>query len=135
MVMSISCAPHIHCPAPFKQTRAETLILLLVLGREMEHPVVSAGGGAINILVCKLGTVLIQEAQLLGGIRGELQYMKDELESMTSFLQDLGSTTSGSGLAGLFHRCIRFLQTVRVRRQIAKQIQELKARATSISDR
>ncbi|VAH28269.1 unnamed protein product [Triticum turgidum subsp. durum] len=136
----------------------------------MEHPVVSAGGGAINILLCKLGAVLIQEAQLLGGIRGELEYMKDELESMTAFLQDLaeegnrrkqvkvwmkqvrevaydvedcvdeftyhlGSTTSGSGLAGLFHRCIRFMQTVRVRRQIAKQIQQLKARATSISDR
>ncbi|KAM0912527.1 hypothetical protein ACQ4PT_012748 [Festuca glaucescens] len=123
----------------------------------MEHAVVSAGGGAINILLPKLGTVLIQEAQLLGGIRGELQYMKDELESMTAFLQDLaegenrrkqikiwmkqvrefaydvedcvdefthhlGSSTSGSGLADLFHRCIRFLQTAMVRRQIAKQI-------------
>uniref|UniRef100_A0A8I7B2G8 Disease resistance N-terminal domain-containing protein n=1 Tax=Hordeum vulgare subsp. vulgare TaxID=112509 RepID=A0A8I7B2G8_HORVV len=155
---------------PHSNRTAEALIPLPVLGREMEHPVVSAGGGAINILLCKLGTVLIEEAQLLGGIRGELQYMKDELESMAAFLQDLaeggnrrkqvkiwmkqvrevaydvedcvddftyhlGSTTSGSGLAGLFHRCIRFLQTVRVRRQIAKRIQELKARATSISDR
>lgn len=131
---------------------------------------VSAGGGAINVLLCKLGTVLIQEAQLLGGIRGELQYMKDELESMTAFLQDLaerenhrkqlkiwmkqvrevaydvedcvdefthhlGSSTSGSGLPEFVHRCIRFIQTARVRRQIAKQIQELKVRATSISDR
>lgn len=143
---------------------------LLVFDREMENAVVSADGGAINILLCKLGTVLIQEARLLGGIRGELQYMKDELESMTAFLQDLAdrenrrkqvkiwmkqvrevaydvedcvdefthhldSSTSGSGLAELFHRCIRLLQTAMVRRQIAKHIQELKVRATSISDR
>ena len=136
----------------------------------MEHAVVSSGEGAINILLCKLGMVLMQEAQLLGGIRGELQYMKDELESMTAFLQDLaerenrgkqvkiwvkqvrevaydvedcvdeftyhlGSSLSGSGLAELFHRCIRFVQTAMVRRKIAKQIQELKVRATSISDR
>ncbi|XP_051215060.1 disease resistance protein Pik-2 isoform X2 [Lolium perenne] len=136
----------------------------------MEHAVVSAGGGAINILLCKLGMMLIQEAQLLGGIRGELQYMKDELESMTAFLQDLaegenhrkqvkiwmkqvrevaydvedcidefmhhlGSSRNGSGLAELLHRCIHFLQTARARRQIGKQIQELKSRATSISDR
>jgi prefoldin subunit 5 len=114
--------------------------------------------------------MLIEEAQLIGGIRGELQYMKDELESMTAFLQDLaeggnhrkqvkilvkqvrevaydvedcideftlhlGSGMNGSGLAKLFHRCIHFLQTARARRQIGKQIQELKSRATSISDR
>ncbi|KAM0902999.1 hypothetical protein ACQ4PT_018948 [Festuca glaucescens] len=140
------------------------------MGQEIEHAVVSAGGGAINILLCKLGMMLIQEAQLLGGIRGELQYMKDELESMTAFLQDLaegenhrkqvkiwmkqvrevaydvedcidefmhhlGSSTNGSGLAELLHRCIHFLQTARAQRQIGKQIQELKSRATSISDR
>ena len=136
----------------------------------MEHAVVSAGGGAVNILLSKLGTVLIQETQLLGGIRGELLYMKDELESMTALLQDLaerehrrkqvkiwmkqvrevaydvedcvdefthhlGSSTSGSGLVKVFHKFIRLLQTAMVRRQIAKQIQELKVRATSISDR
>ncbi|KAI5007757.1 hypothetical protein ZWY2020_008805 [Hordeum vulgare] len=144
--------------------------LTLVLDREMERAVVTVGGGAINILLCKLGTMLIQEAQLLGGFRGKLQYMKDELESMTAFLQDvaerenssrqvkiwtkqvrevaydvencvdeftyhIGSNTSGSGLTELFHRCIRFLRTAKARRQIAKQIQELKMRATSISER
>uniref|UniRef100_A0ACD5V220 Uncharacterized protein n=2 Tax=Avena sativa TaxID=4498 RepID=A0ACD5V220_AVESA len=162
-----SSQPSLHCTpySSFKYT-----VPLLVLDREMEHAVVSAGGGAINILLCKLGTLLIQEAQLLGGVRGELQYMKDELESMTAFLQDLsegknrrkqvkiwmkqvrevaydvedciddfthhlGRSTNGSGLAKLFHRCVHFLQTARVRRQIGKQIQELKSRATSISDR
>jgi hypothetical protein len=55
----------------------------------MEHAVVSAAEGAVHTLLRKLGTILVQEAQLLGGIRGELQYLKDELESMTAFLQDL----------------------------------------------
>ncbi|XP_052162007.1 disease resistance protein Pik-2 isoform X1 [Oryza glaberrima] len=55
----------------------------------MEHAVVSAAEGAIHTLLGKLGTIVLQEAQLLGGIRGELQHLKDELESMTAFLQDL----------------------------------------------
>lgn len=55
----------------------------------MECAVVSAAEGAVHTLLGKLGTILVQEAQLLGGIRGELQYLKDELESMTAFLQDL----------------------------------------------
>ncbi|CAN6168686.1 unnamed protein product [Urochloa humidicola] len=55
----------------------------------MEHAVVSAAEGAVHTLLGKLGTILVQEAQLLGGVRGELQYLKDELESMTAFLQDL----------------------------------------------
>ncbi|OEL35476.1 Disease resistance protein RPM1 [Dichanthelium oligosanthes] len=55
----------------------------------MEHAVVSAAEGAIHTLLGKLGAVLVQEAQLLGGVQVELQYLKDELESMTAFLQDL----------------------------------------------
>lgn len=55
----------------------------------MERAVVSAAEGAIHTLLGKLGTLLVQETQLLGGIRSELQYLKDELESMTAFLQDL----------------------------------------------
>uniref|UniRef100_A0A0D9X155 NB-ARC domain-containing protein n=1 Tax=Leersia perrieri TaxID=77586 RepID=A0A0D9X155_9ORYZ len=56
---------------------------------EMEHAVVSAAEGAFHTLLGKLGTVLIEEGQLLGGVRRELQFLKDELESMTAFLQDL----------------------------------------------
>ncbi|KAK3125597.1 hypothetical protein QOZ80_7BG0607140 [Eleusine coracana subsp. coracana] len=55
----------------------------------MERAVVSAAEGAVHALLGKLGTILIQEAQLLGGLRSQLQYLKDELESMTAFLQDL----------------------------------------------
>ncbi|KAF8668652.1 hypothetical protein HU200_051829 [Digitaria exilis] len=55
----------------------------------MEHAVVSAAEGAIHTLLGKLGAILVQEAQLLGSVQVELQYLKDELESMTAFLQDL----------------------------------------------
>uniref|UniRef100_J3MMN7 Uncharacterized protein n=1 Tax=Oryza brachyantha TaxID=4533 RepID=J3MMN7_ORYBR len=55
----------------------------------MEHAVVSAAEGVIHTLLGKLGAIIVQEAQLLGGVRRELQYLKDELESMTSFLQDI----------------------------------------------
>ncbi|PUZ72803.1 hypothetical protein GQ55_2G424600 [Panicum hallii var. hallii] len=55
----------------------------------MEHAVVSAAEGSIHTLLGKLGTILIQQAQLVGGVRGQLQYLKDELESMMAFLQDL----------------------------------------------
>ncbi|KAJ1291750.1 hypothetical protein BS78_02G339900 [Paspalum vaginatum] len=55
----------------------------------MEREVVSVAEGAVHTLLGKLGKILMQEAQLLGGIRSELQYLKDELESMTAFLQDL----------------------------------------------
>ncbi|KAL6855936.1 hypothetical protein ACP4OV_018738 [Aristida adscensionis] len=55
----------------------------------MERAVVSAAEGAVHTLMGKLGTILVEEARLLGGTRRKLQYLKDELESMTAFLQDL----------------------------------------------
>ncbi|KAL6657652.1 hypothetical protein ACP70R_005432 [Stipagrostis hirtigluma subsp. patula] len=137
----------------------------------METAVVSAAEGAIHTLLGKLGAVLVQEAQLLGGVQGELQYLKDELESMTAFLQDLaernehrkqvkiwmkqvreiaydvedcidefkhhlGDSSIGSrrGPAFIF-RITHMLRTTRVRHRLAKQIKELKMRATNVSHR
>jgi hypothetical protein len=138
----------------------------------MEHAVVSAAEGSIHTPLGKLGTILIQQAQLVGGVRGQLQYLKDELESMMAFLQDLSekdehrrqvkiwmkqvrevaydvedcidgfkhhignsSNNYGRGSAAFFHRITQLLRTIRVRHQIARQIRELKTRATNISDR
>ncbi|KAL6855938.1 hypothetical protein ACP4OV_018740 [Aristida adscensionis] len=139
----------------------------------MEPAVVSASEGAIHTLLGKLGAVLVQEAQLLGGVQGELQFLKDELESMMAFLQDLaernehrkqvkiwmkqvreiaydvedcidefnhhlGNSSVGtgrnSGIAFIF-RITHILRTTRVRHRLAKQIQELKMRATDVSHR
>jgi disease resistance protein RPM1 len=69
------------------------LSFALSFSREMESAVVSAAEGAIHTLLGKLGAVLVQETQLLGGVHDEMQYLKDELESMTAFLQDLAETS------------------------------------------
>mgnify|MGYP003703213791 CR=1 FL=1 len=38
--------------------------------------------GALDSLLGWLTTVLVSEAQLLGGIRGDVEFIKDEMESM-----------------------------------------------------
>ncbi|KAF8664153.1 hypothetical protein HU200_054901 [Digitaria exilis] len=137
----------------------------------MEHAVVSAAEGAIHTLLGKLGAVLVQEAQLLGSVQVELQYLKDELESMTAFLQDLaernehrkqvkiwmkqvrelaydvedcidefkhhlGDSRGGRGSGPVFiHKITHILRTIRVRHRLARQIQELKMRATNVNSR
>lgn len=53
---------------------------------EMEGAVVSVSAGTMKSLILKLGSVLTDEALQLGALRGEIQYMKDELESMSAFL-------------------------------------------------
>ncbi|VAH10864.1 unnamed protein product [Triticum turgidum subsp. durum] len=51
--------------------------------------VVSASHGAVQILLRKLGNILATKYTLLRGIRGEIQELKDVLESMTACLRDL----------------------------------------------
>ncbi|KAF6997398.1 hypothetical protein CFC21_013617 [Triticum aestivum] len=51
--------------------------------------VVSASHGAVQILLGKLGNVLATKYTLLSGVRGEIQELKDELESMTACLLEL----------------------------------------------
>ncbi|KAJ1256503.1 hypothetical protein BS78_K011900 [Paspalum vaginatum] len=58
----------------------------------MEAAVVSATQGALRILLGKLGDVLSTRYKLLGGVRDEIQELKDELESMTACLRDLNSS-------------------------------------------
>ncbi|KAM3412531.1 hypothetical protein ACQJBY_003942 [Aegilops geniculata] len=52
-------------------------------------PVVSASQGAVQLLLGKLGNILATKYALLSGVRGEIQELKDELESMTACLHDL----------------------------------------------
>ncbi|KAF6991696.1 hypothetical protein CFC21_008754 [Triticum aestivum] len=52
-------------------------------------PVVSASQGAVQVLLGKLGNILATKYALLSGVRGEIQELKDELESMTACLHDL----------------------------------------------
>ncbi|KAF8665969.1 hypothetical protein HU200_054056 [Digitaria exilis] len=47
--------------------------------------------GALNSLLGRLTTVLADEAQLLGGIRGDVEFIKDEMESMNGLLLHLST--------------------------------------------
>lgn len=54
--------------------------------------VVGASEATMQSLLGKLGGLLAQEYTLIRGVRGDIQYITDELASMQAFLGDLGST-------------------------------------------
>ncbi|KAI5021262.1 hypothetical protein ZWY2020_055107 [Hordeum vulgare] len=52
----------------------------------MERFLVSAATGAMTSLLGKLGTMLTDEYKLLKDVRGDIEFLKDELEAMQTFL-------------------------------------------------
>jgi len=52
----------------------------------MERFLVSAATGAMTSLLGKLGTMLTDEYKLLKDVRGDIKFLKDELEAMQAFL-------------------------------------------------
>ncbi|KAG8076796.1 hypothetical protein GUJ93_ZPchr0006g45373 [Zizania palustris] len=55
----------------------------------MEGAIFSVTEGTVRSLLCKLGSLLSQETWFVQGIHGDIQYIKDELESMNAFLRNL----------------------------------------------
>ncbi|XP_042477169.1 putative disease resistance protein At1g50180 [Macadamia integrifolia] len=44
--------------------------------------------GAVSSLICKLGSLLLEEANFLGGVKTQIRSLHDELEWINSFLRD-----------------------------------------------
>ncbi|KAG0530989.1 hypothetical protein BDA96_05G235200 [Sorghum bicolor] len=57
--------------------------------------VVGASEATMKSLLGKLGGLLAQEYSLIRGVRGDIQYISDELASMQAFLRDLSSAPEG----------------------------------------
>lgn len=54
-----------------------------------EKFLVSAATGAMDSLLGKLGTMLSDEYKMLNGVRGDIKFLKAELEAMHAFLLDM----------------------------------------------
>lgn len=52
----------------------------------MAELVVSSAKGAVKSLLGRISTMLVNEAQLLGRVRRDMQFIKDEMEMMDAFL-------------------------------------------------
>lgn len=57
--------------------------------------VVGASEATMRSLLGKLGNLLAQEYSLVSGVRGDIQYINDELASMQAFLRDLSVLPEG----------------------------------------
>ncbi|XP_052137507.1 disease resistance protein PIK6-NP-like isoform X2 [Oryza glaberrima] len=57
--------------------------------------VVGASEATMRSLLGKLGNLLAQEYALISGVRGDIQYINDELASMQAFLRDLSVLPEG----------------------------------------
>ncbi|KAF8665968.1 hypothetical protein HU200_054055 [Digitaria exilis] len=120
--------------------------------------------GGLDPLLGRLTSILIDEAQLLGRVRGDVEFIKDEMECMNSLILQLteaqhrdhiqvvdltrdsegnvehyihyvGGGSDGDGLLAYLHRILRFLRTMPARHRIAMRIRELKVRARDVGDR
>jgi hypothetical protein len=70
--------------------------------------VVGASDATMKSLLGKLGGLLAQEYTLIRGVRGDIQYINDELASMQAFLRDLSSAPEGQD-----HRMRHWMKQIR----------------------
>ncbi|KAF8673026.1 hypothetical protein HU200_049099 [Digitaria exilis] len=120
--------------------------------------------GGLDSLLGRLTSILIDEAQLLGCVRGDVEFIKDEMECMNSLILQLteaqhrdhiqvvglsrdcegnvehyihfvGGGSDGDGLLAYLRRILRFLRTIPAPHRIAMRIRELKVRARDVGDR
>ncbi|KAF8390905.1 hypothetical protein HHK36_023204 [Tetracentron sinense] len=119
---------------------------------------------ALSFALEKVNSLLVGEGRLLGGIRREVEEIKDELESMRAFLRDADAREeSDAGVKiwvkqvrdvsydtedildkfmlwlaqerGFLGKSYHLLRHLKARHQIATQIKHIKARIQNISER
>jgi hypothetical protein len=75
-------------------------LIVVVKSKEEEKMefVVGASEATMKSLLGKLGGLLAQEYTLIRGVRGDVQYINDELATMQAFLGDIGSAPDGHDL-------------------------------------
>ena len=64
----------------------------------MEAAVVSVSRGAIGFVIAKLGDLLAGKYKLLKQAKGEIMFLKAELESMRAFLERMSEAEEEPGL-------------------------------------
>jgi hypothetical protein len=133
--------------------------------------VVSASMGVMKPLLAKLTTLMGDEYKKLKGVRKQVSFLKDELTTMSAFLEKLAfmdddggeldplvkdwrnhvremtydiedciddfmhQLGGGADASGFLQKTARRLKTLRVRHQIANQIDEIKARVIEANQR
>uniref|UniRef100_A0A0D9W3V5 Disease resistance N-terminal domain-containing protein n=1 Tax=Leersia perrieri TaxID=77586 RepID=A0A0D9W3V5_9ORYZ len=79
----------------------------------MTDMILGSTQGAVGSLLGRLTSALAEEAQLLGGVRGDVQFIKDEIESMDVFLLDMAEANDDDDAdAADDHRCLAWVKQV-----------------------
>lgn len=125
--------------------------------------ILGSAQGAVDSLLGRLTSVLVDEAQLLGGVRSDVQFIKDEMEhvaeadeedhqvgawmkqvaevayasqnSVDRYIQSIGAGRREPGLLGYLRRLPKLVWTLPTRHRIANQIRELKIRSCEVGER
>nr|QDX18335.1 putative disease resistance protein 1-1 [Populus ussuriensis] len=107
---------------------------------------------AVQVVLEKLASFVAEETRFLGGVRGGIVELQDDLYSMKSFLQDAEERSEGdqglrawfmfrfapshgSGFIHYLHNSYRSIRKLSARHQLAVQLQSIKARVKAISER
>uniref|UniRef100_A0A0D9W3V2 Disease resistance N-terminal domain-containing protein n=1 Tax=Leersia perrieri TaxID=77586 RepID=A0A0D9W3V2_9ORYZ len=80
----------------------------------MTDMILGSAQGAVGSLLGRLTSALAKEAQLLSGIRADVQFIKDEMESMNGFLLDMAEANDNNNDkdAADDHRCLAWVKQV-----------------------
>lgn len=77
----------------------------------MTHMLLGSAQGAVGSLLGRLSSALVDEAQQLGSVRSDIQFIKDEMESMNGFLLHVAEAT-GDGNSDDDHQIQAWMKQV-----------------------